>query len=797
MPFSSIDMEQYLTQHQITGLTRDYIHRAATGLSRDVGAARATSQIVEYQSKKMGVTVNTESRTAEYVYALQLEFDRSVIAYFEQPPKVEVDRMTVRGHRSRVPYHPDFLLLRQDGPCVIQVKHVDKLDSLVATRREDWVKLPDGSYQDLPAQRALEDLKLPHVVAPIDRGDQQTSSNIALMLRSLRCPIEVGGLEARVHDLLSRHTILSLESIAEKTRNDDYTPLIYLIANNRLYTDISRFSLTHPATCFVGLDVESLQDEVVRAWKEIQESRLSHQTAKISQHVLPIAKHLRKGIAAASALADGRSDRTARRWKSKLREAGASASQIAVLSRGYQRRGNRNPKRLEEMSFARDYIGREWGSAKQLSQATLFRHYKCAAEEAHPSSRPISKTAFYGLLRQMKCGLAFARGGNRATNASQPPSAIQDRALVPERPYELGTCDHYLCDISCVVLDANGRSYAMQPWLTVLRDVYTTSVLAFWLQLKAPCKRSVALVIRQCVRAHSILPERIVVDHGSDFRSNYFSELMAHCGVDLMFRPTGHPRYGSEAERFFGQFKSLWLSGRQGNRTDVREIRSLSGSHRPEKLACISLLDLWDDLRKFCDWLDSYTPDSAMVSPAQRLARGMAKYSCSGVPVCYDERFIIATAFDEARYALDPQRGLHIGPRHYWHPDLAREKSRRVTARMDPEDPYRVYALTNGMWVPCHSSSETSFTQKPDLERAVEGAIQLTAKEARTQVREDADRALSQALNARSASQSQLLPDHGRPSSDEGAAVSSPREDDLFSQVANGDIPDIMEEAWT
>ncbi|WP_204347955.1 hypothetical protein, partial [Rhizobium leguminosarum] len=127
--------------------------------------------------------------------------------------------------------------------------------------------------------------------------------------------------------------ILSLESIAEKTRIDDYTPLIYLIANNRLYTDISRFSLTHPATCFVGLDVESLQDEVVRAWKEIQESRLSHQTAKISQHVLPIAKHLRKGIAAASALADGRSDRTARRWKSKLREAEAGASQIAVLSR--------------------------------------------------------------------------------------------------------------------------------------------------------------------------------------------------------------------------------------------------------------------------------------------------------------------------------------------------------------------------------------------------------------------------------------------------------------------------------
>lgn len=797
MSFGSTDLEQYLTRHQITGRTREYIHRAASELSRDLGIGRVTSQVVEYQSSKMGGTVNTESRTAEYVYALQIEFDRSVIAYYEQPPKLEVDRMTARGYRCRVPYHPDFLLLRQEGPCVIQVKPIHKLNSLVASPKGDWVRLPDGSYQDLPAQRALEDLQLPHLVVAIDRDDQQRSSNIALMIRSLRSQIEVGDLEKRVRELLSRHAILSMDSIARHVKIEDYSPLIRLIADHRLYTDISRFSLTHPSTCFVGLTVDSLRGEVIDAWKKLQEERLSYQTTKIGENLLPIAKHLEKGMAAVDALTSGRNDRTARRWKAKLKEAGPGASQIAVLSRGYQRQGNRNPKRPEETSFARSYIAREWSSSTHFTPAALFRQYKCVAREEHLDSKGVSKPTFYELLRQMKGDLAFARGGNRAANASRPPSAIQDRAFAPERPYELGTCDHYLCDISCNVLDANGRSYAMQPWLTVLIDVYTKSVLSFWLQLKSPSRRSISLAIRQCVRKNGRLPERVIVDHGSDFRSVYFSELMAHHGIDLNFRPKGHPRYGSEAERFFGQFKSLWISGRQGNRVDIREIRAVSGSHRPEKVASLTLLDLWDDLTTFCAWLDTYTPDSALASPSERLIRGLTKYSCSGIHVQYDERFAIATAFDEACYALDPQRGLHIGPRHYWHPDLAREKSRSVLVRPDPEDPYRVYALTSGMWIPCHSSGEASFAQRTDLERAAEGAIHLTAKDARTQVREDADQALSKAILARSASQSMPLPCVASQVIDEGVPGSSPDEDELFARVASDDIPDIPEESWT
>ncbi|CAM5419883.1 hypothetical protein RLIN73S_05978 [Rhodanobacter lindaniclasticus] len=192
----------------------------------------------------------------------------------------------------------------------------------------------------------------------------------------------------------------------------------------------------------------------------------------------------------------------------------------------------------------------------------------------------------------------------------------------------MASCDHYLIDLYSAVLDANGVTYAMLPWLTVLRDCYTKSVLAFWITLKSPSRRNCALMMRQCLRRHGRLPETIIVDGGADFSSVYFSGLLAHCKVNLMRRPSGHPRYGSEAERFFGQFKDLWLSLRPGNKISIKEVRSVSGSHRPEKHACLSLLDLWEDLLAFSEWFDSYATDSSLASPRVLMQRGLAQYGC-------------------------------------------------------------------------------------------------------------------------------------------------------------------------
>lgn len=793
MAFGEMDLGQYLVAHNISGAQAEYIRAAARGLSRDVRPSGHASCVVEYQSFKMGVTVNTESRTAEYVYALQLEYDSSAVAYFEQPPEVDVKRWTKRGYRRTTSYHPDFLLLRTDGPQVIQVKPLAKLEEL-ATSDKNWVKKPDGSFQDLAAEEALAAKGLRHVVAAIDALDQQRAINIALMLRALRQQCENDDLAGRVTVYLSKCGLVPLADLARDLGQRDLTPLIRLIANHRLHTDIARYSLEHPETCLVAREPDMLSESYTRAWEQLTLEYKCQLAGTANQSALPLEQHLAKGLGAVEELADGKSDRTARRWRAKIRKAESEGiSPVVALSREYKNRGNRRAKRPQQVAFATNYIKANWGSKKRPSRSSIYRMFKNAAEEKFSDSKPLGRKSFYRLLERLEGPLANDRGGNRACNAAQTPTNVMDRAIRPERPFQLATCDHYLCDQYCVVMVANGMEYVMRPWLTVLRDICTSSVLAFWLRLAKPSSRSISLVIRQCVRLHGRLPEGIVQDSGSDFRSNYYSALAADRGFNLIHRPVGHPRYGSEAERYFGQYKELWLSARSGNLVNLKEVRSVSASHRPEKLATMTLLDMWEDLLVFHDWMEHRVVDSAVMCPIMRLRGGLERFSCSGIETKYDENFIIATAVDAAEYKLDPHRGLHIGAFHYWSPELAVATKGRIPVRDDPQDPYRIYALPQDRWVTCFASPAPSYAKKSPLQQIVEGAIQLDRYELNKAIKEDSDRLLVQAILQRESASSMPLPDLIGTAP---CAVQHTESVDFFSEVARDALPSLAETFW-
>lgn len=122
-----LKLDQYFVHHQLVGPTADYIRRASLGLARDIGTGGYASLVTEYQSRKMAVTVNTESRTAECLYAIYLDFDPDVEAFFEQPPSVDCYRTTKQGIRRLTNYTPDFLVLGKYGPYVVQLKTERKL----------------------------------------------------------------------------------------------------------------------------------------------------------------------------------------------------------------------------------------------------------------------------------------------------------------------------------------------------------------------------------------------------------------------------------------------------------------------------------------------------------------------------------------------------------------------------------------------------------------------------------------------------------------------------------------------
>lgn len=84
-----------------------------------------------------------------------------------------------------------------------------------------------------------------------------------------------------------------------------------------------------------------------------------------------------------------------------------------------------------------------------------------------------------------------------------------------------------------------------RPWMTLLVDTYSRRILGLRLTFDPPSYRSCMMVIRDCVRRHSRLPQVLDVDGGREFDSVYFESLLARYELTKKTRPPAKARFGS------------------------------------------------------------------------------------------------------------------------------------------------------------------------------------------------------------------------------------------------------------
>lgn len=739
MSFSTSDLNLYIKHHALSPGASDYIRRAAIGVSRDVGQSGYTCVVTEFPSRKMGTSIVTESRRGELAYAILLEYDEGVVAYYEQPPKVDCRRTTRKGSCVTRSHHPDFLVLSVLGPLVVQVKAEQKLQEKIVSQACDWVH-QDDTYRDLPAERALEKYDLVHRVVSTSGLPPIRIANLRLLLHARHSyqPSSAHPSIETVRAQFKQRSMMSLATLAEKLRIIDLTPLLHFIDVGQLHTILNTQLLTDLESCQVALIPELL---------ELEQSRLIKVGADVLSASLdwcPPQKQAEQGLKNLQRFHDDQAPaRTKRDHRRRIEKAAANGqSPLQALTPKTYRSGNRKRKRPDSViEHAENVIRRSLSSVERLSNASIYRIYRESADSELPTTQPLSRNSISKIVKTSSASAAYGRGGRRAANAAASPTPVEERVGGPTRPFELATCDHYLADIECVLIRSIRKKYTRRGWVTVLRDIHTGVMLSIWLGFRAPSRTCCAMVLRGCVRRHGRLPEGIVVDRGAEFRSVYFSALLAHQGVAAVYRPTSHPRYGSEAERFFGQFKSQWLDLRPGNTTNPSEGRAVSGSHKAAVAAELTIADLLTDLWEFCDWQNSNPGATKTVPPALLLHECLTKFPFSGIPTEFNAAFAIATAVDETRIKLDPARGLKIGASHYWHPALAdpRLRASRIEVRREPEDETIVYARVSQEWISCQSSGQPYSTGKSLLARTASAVFALDGANVREEARRDAD----------------------------------------------------------
>lgn len=744
------ELEAYFSQHKLSEPSREYIRLARAAPSRLVGTQAHTNVVTWFVSAKTGLTIQAESRTGEYAMALELEYDSDVIEFWDQPEPVSVVRTLSSGKPHPGSYTPEFVVLRHSGPEILEVKPEEIIQKLIKKYPTDWLQTTTGvTYR--PAVEAYQALGMRYRVISIAELNPIRTANLKLLLQSRKVPNAITPkLKAAVVASLAQETWIRLSDLGAKTGVTDLTPLVQMVDLEILHASLSEELLAQPESTWIASSEALLTMRKQLGAPTGQDKVGLTNLSPVDCLKVPKEKQAIHTINAIERLKSGERGRTPTRWLKKI-EAGAKAglSTFRALLPQTHLCGNRTP-RLHQIcvKFLNEFIIDPVSQPTRLTIRGAYRLYKERARKTHPHLPPVTRKTFARyLLLEDQVKIARGRGGRRAANAAEAPTPVEKRQLLATRPWELGTMDHYEADIMCV-LASGEKVYKARAWVSVLIDVFTGEVLAVSISFRAPSRKACAMVLRSCVRRHGRLPEEIIVDRGSDFQSVYFVAVLADRDVNLVLRPSEHPRYGSQAEIFFKLFKSWWLSMRPGNLANYREARAVSRSHAPCNTAELTIEQLLVELYEFADWHNSRIVGINETSALEKARIGLERFSCSGRVVVYDQSFIVGTAVDTGKYEIDPTRGIHIDHLHYWNAALTKVTAKgRIEVRKDPEDPYRVYALVGNEWVTCLASGARQFHSKDPVVRLAEAIRVLDGREARAAAKDDADRRLIERMD--------------------------------------------------
>jgi transposase InsO family protein len=790
-------LHHYFELHQLLPDAISYITQIReTEPSRMVGTHARKNLCSWFYSDKMQRTLSTESRTAERAFAVLCEFDSGVLEIWDQPEPVNVLKYTKKGIRRRSWYNPDFLLLHKDGPIVVEVKAADDASDLVALEPMNWRKDEDGSYDFLPAKEyfASIGLRFQVFVASQDQRFRVFNQDLILRARHIETPAIT---ERDLEKVFEESFCWSLYELRIRLKLNDYTALIQCIDRGSLFFDWDKEMLSEPRGCYVVRRKELLQYVAdFRGPKIYHDSLLS----PIDVERMPSSAYAEEALERLKRIEMGEKGRSVRRWRVMVERGsydGWSAFQSLIPKWFFS--GNRN-RRVNELvdAFLLKYLLEEHAVSQGLTDYRSYIRYRVKAQAEHPAYPPVTRTTFLRRLRAIPPEqIAMLRGGKRKANAAAEPSDPEQRQLKAELAWQRVAVDHHLAEIYLVFFASDNCPYAMKPWLTAMIDLATGCILAFSVSFQNPSRRSVAKVMRDCVRRHGLLPREIVVDRGPDFRSVYFSSLLAHSKIELVLRPASHSRYGGEVEALFREFQVQWLTQRQGNSTDYKNARGVDGKLAPKNLAVLTPHDFYREFEAFISWRDSNPKGTSLLSPKLALSCHMREYPFVAIRQAYNDEYALATAVDTTNYTLDFQRGIHIGPMWYWSPHLAqlRGKKSSLEVRIDPENPHAVYGLIGNRWVPCYSSRINRYAALDPISQWVDGLIAIDAFNARQKVKQQADEEVVKIIRD--------MTDNSRQNKNSQVAMLTVSEDSgdleeesIFSLLKGADIQSLETETW-
>lgn len=412
--------------------------------------------------------------------------------------------------------------------------------------------------------------------------------------------------------------------------------------------------------------------------------------------------------------------RQLQRLKKAQREAGDSAlSQQLALVPNHCAKGNRNSKLPEGLlGLIKQVAEDHFNNAAAITKSKAYEYFQnaCNAAGVVACSKKTFNLRLDGLTKIEK------RVGTRLADKEKPRPLflVYGEPVHGVRAWEYVHIDHTVVDLE--LKSVRGLSLR-RAWLTVAICAATRRILGFYVTFSAPSYISCMMVMRDIVRRHGRLPETIVVDNGSDFRSKSFKTLCKLYRVGLRFRPKGKPRYGSVMERVFGTTNTQFVHNLQGNTKVMRHVRGVTRAVNPDNFVDWTLVALHGGLDFYFNQIYGETLHPAYdEEPNGRFSRLVHEAGPRFHKwVRFDTTFkILSSPHPDVSptRVVDQVRGVKVNNAYFTCKALQtpRVHGQKVEIRVEPWNPAVIYVLIENTWHTCHSRMYGSYMHLSALE---------------------------------------------------------------------------------
>lgn len=413
-----------------------------------------------------------------------------------------------------------------------------------------------------------------------------------------------------------------------------------------------------------------------------------------------------------------------RRW---LRRFEACDHDPAALIDGYGRSGNRDARLHPEAAALMATYVEKFQSNLKPSMASLYRDMRAEFRKKHAHLTVPSRNTFERAIKKLDPFEVLAAREGEAV-ARRKLYAVRDRVDVT-RPLQRVELDEQLIPLQAMLME-RGKWDTLPAklkagithdrlWCSKIIDVWSRVVLGFVIT-RGPSTDSALATVRMALEDKTALamamgcicpwdmfglPELIVTDSGSNFRSKKFRAAVLDLGSSIMIAPAGLPQMRGHVERSFRTDTDRFYSKFPG-----RSFKDVVEKAEYESEANISVTVAELAKLMFRYFVDIYhnTPHAGLGgdTPLNRWRTGVERFGVLPPPPKDVIRHIFSTVI-ECRIG---NRGVRVAGLFYQ--SKALQNARRsirdkyVLVRVDTEDLGHVSVKTDDGWitVPCSTA---------------------------------------------------------------------------------------------